>query len=200
MEFINFMIGRGSSTLWCRRLSFSYTFLSFLWLAASTTDNDDNDDNWDDADDRITINRRCDVSSDLSLIELSSFCLSDTCMSSNLVLGWISYTSVDTCTSNPLSVVPMKFASVANIVKRYNRKMYVWNVWIFLQNMNTNFECIPQTRHTHSLCTRTDLYTCGHMLDRDTSLYSLVQSILVYKLWKKPQIDREILHLDYVEL
>lgn len=38
------------------------------------------------------------------------------------------------------------------------------------------------------------------MTDRDTSLYSLVQSILVYKLWKKPQIDREILHLDYVEL
>lgn len=64
----------------------------------------------DDADDRMTINRRCDVSSDLSLMELSSFCLSD--VSSISVVGWVLYTSVGTCTSNPLSVVPMKFAYV----------------------------------------------------------------------------------------
>lgn len=38
------------------------------------------------------------------------------------------------------------------------------------------------------------------MTDRDTSLYSLVQSTLVYKLWKKPHTDREILHLNYIEL
>lgn len=112
----------------------------------------------DDADDRITINRSCDVSSDLSLMELSSFCLSDTCMSSNLVLGWILYTSVDTCTSNPLSVVPMKFASVANIVKRCNRKMYLWNelifykIWILTLNASL--------RHvTLILCALAQIYT-----------------------------------------
>lgn len=113
----------------------------------------------DDAEDRMTINRRCDVSSDLSLMELSSFCLSDTCMSSNLVLGWILYTSVDTCTSNPLSVVPMKFASVANIVKRYNRKMYVWNELIFYKTWILTMFAASLRHVTLILCAIAHIYT-----------------------------------------
>lgn len=68
---------------------------------------------------------------------------------------------VEFCTRALILVqaIPMKFASVANIVKRYNRKMYVWNELIFYKTWILTMFAASLRHVTLILCAIAHIYT-----------------------------------------